>query len=515
MTEIILTQTEAASRPFALYHGADLPAAPVRLEIGAQFSAGAFGSLHSATALDGRPPVTPLVAKLFDAHAFGKHGMSPVVDSLRDLHDALGRHSQPDWPDGIRALPYAVYRARHDGQDTLVALMLDLRAMGYAPAPFTDSQRLQTYMGLPLEDRIGLATSLSERVGLLEAIGFVHGDLNAENLLMDVASGDVQIIDFDSGILVKRGDERPRTPGKQNDCMPPEVKGTGSGPLFEIDKFVPEAERWAVGSLMGYCLFAFHPGFFLRVISRAVIAEYAQQGGPWPRIDQQGPLFTDIPENVDAYRVLLPEMLSLPQPVQDAFGAFFDAGLTGSRRPRAADWRAALTSLTVPPTIDRFEVDETVAYEGMAVNLTWRVANAREVVIDGHGKQPASGLLRLVATSSSAFTIRAVNGYGESVAYTEPLRVMPVPTLQFVPVPSAPALSFETRIPVVGVGPADGTDWLGALNATFAAPPVALFPPSAPDLAYVAFPAGLLAGLAIPGIPAAPDPAHLVHPPSP
>ena len=177
--------------------------------------------------------------------------------------------------------------------------MLDLEPLG-CKAPFgdcedeDDDRAYERYCALDSLDRVDLALRFAERAALLERVAFLHCDLNPPNLQLNLTSRDVQVIDFDAGMVLVRGDERRLTAGKPDDCMPPEVKVPGrSRPALE--RYTAHAERWSIGSLMGLFLTGEHPGFFLRMFGARTVDAYARSAHTWPDIDIGGPLFRAAP----------------------------------------------------------------------------------------------------------------------------------------------------------------------------------------------------------------------------
>ena len=379
-SEVIIAHVEAASAAFSQHHQVDVPQDGARLRLGDDVGHGAFGTVYPVESIDGRPPSQQILAKVFGTTQMaGGGGPASTIAKTHDLHLALESSGVPAWPDAILGLPYCLFRGSVQGKPTLVALMLDLRARGYTPAPFTEQDELKNYNRRPQQDRIDIAVRLCERLRLLEDIGFVHGDLNSDNLLFNLRDRDVQVIDFDSGVVLKTGNERPDTAGKTDDCMPPEVKGAGTGQQVYLDVFTPEAERWSTGSLIGYCLLGFHPGFFLRAISKTVVDGYARAHETWPEIHVDGPLFTKLRDNQRHYGALRDRCLQLPRQVRERFAEFFNAGIDGSRRPTAAQWRDTLTILTRPPEIDRFTISEPTVFQGMVVELAWATTGSQHI----------------------------------------------------------------------------------------------------------------------------------------
>jgi len=432
--------------------GADVMLAPA-------FAHGGFGAVHAMESLDGKPPDRPMVMKVFDRAVLDDHGgAARLIANLSRFTTALEASADPGWPDALLALPFCIATVELAGHSEVAAVMLDLRALNYAAAEFTEPSTLADYLARPPCDRIDLAVRLTERCLLLERIAFVHGDLNPENLLVNPATLDVQLIDFDAGVIVRTGDERPLTPVKPDDSMPPEVKrpGTGGDPV-DLSRYTPAAERWSLGSLLGYVLFGVHPGFFLRTISARTIEDYAREPGVWPDIDTGGPLFTDIPQNQRAYQRMRRELSALPGGARELFDSFFKAGLNGELRPTAEEWATTLGGLQGLPAIEDVTVDDDFVVEGSVVRLSWRTRNASGVEITSLGKQPTSGSIAVAVDATTVFTVRAFNAYGVVDASSPVVRVVVLPRLESIVVPAFPGITLDFAYPpeLLGAGVLD------------------------------------------------------------
>jgi hypothetical protein len=448
VTAVEVTQVDVAGLAFAGHHGLRVPRVGDRLEIDTARDAGSFGAIHAVAALDGAAPPRPILAKVFDPDATTRDDAATLADLLGMLHAALETHGGPDWPAGVLALPYGLLRAQVDGRPRLVALMLDLAALGYAAPPFADRAAVPAYMRRPRRDRIELARCLADRFDALSDLGFLHADLNPDNLMFNMTTLDAQVIDFDAGTVVITGTERPRTAGRPDDCMPPEVKRGGHAPV-DLDAYTPAAERWAHGSLIGYCLFGVHPGFFLSRISRSAIEEYAAQPLRWPEIDTAGPLFTDVAANRRAYGRMVDELRELPLGTRDLFAELFRAGLDGAARPAPSEWRDTLAGLQRPPAIEDLRVDQELVLEGDDVAITWSVPNAAFVELKPGGRQPAEGRIVLTATRTMRVELHAFNDHGSDWRRGPLVTVVPLPRLTHVPLPDFPGLRIAASVPLV------------------------------------------------------------------
>lgn len=403
-------------------------------------AAGGFGAVHRVVSIDGAPPTRPVLAKVYFTDPLaGLGGRARLLDNYRALVIALEKLQESDWCDAVRALPFTMCQCRHGRRSVLVALMVDLAADGYTTWTFD-----QAYLQRDVRDRIELALSFARRHALLEALPYIHGDLNPENLLVNDATLDVQIIDFDGGTLIVDGTERPMTPGKTDDCMPPELKRKSG---VDMSRFTAAAERWSVGSLVGYFLFSTHPGFFLRHISARLVDAYAKTDEPWPEIDIAGPLFFE--KNRVPYEAMKSGLSSVPVATRELFVRFFKAGTRGVDRPTSDEWVVALEDLRSPPHFVRAALSESFVVEGESVTITWDARNAARVEILGVGIFGAVGSANVPVAATASYELVARNPNGEAVVKTDVVRVVPLPRITSIPVPAAPGLTLTTRLPAL------------------------------------------------------------------
>jgi serine/threonine protein kinase len=432
------------SAPFAHAHNVPLIAAGAQFSLGSTRGAGKFGSVCGAEPDLPEPNEAELVAKVFHPEAVAEVEEDVLVERVVRLQAALEPRPETDWPDRILGLPFALATTEVDGQRRLVAFMLDLQDLGYETVDLYDHRSADLHRRRPLHERVEFAIHFTRGYRLLEEIGFLHGDLNPENLMFNPASLDVQIIDLDAGVVLERGDETPLVAGKPGDCMPPEIKQTTPGlPPVDIKKYTAGAERWSTGSLVGLILYGLHPGFFLRAISSPAIEAYAGQG-PWPAIEEDSPEFTSHPPNRQAYEQIKPAFEAAPGECREAFARFFSAGIDGMQRPSARDWTRALSAARRPPSFKFLTAEPPVAPEGTEVVLSWATEDADRVESPVLGVLPANGTATILADQTRRHALTAINFYGETEQATDVVRVVPLPRIDSIPLSGFPGLNLKT-----------------------------------------------------------------------
>lgn len=413
MASLVHVRTMAvASHRFMAHHGTDAPRAGATLELGDRIAEpGGFGTVYPVRAVDGVVPRRGLAAKVYDPAVVGAG--DGIVTSTQRLIAALESQNPAGWEDRLLALPFWLAHVEVDGQAHLVALMLDLTVLGYEPCSFDGGDDV-AHRARPLTDRLRIAETFASTFEIFELIHYVHSDVNPENCLINFATGDTQIIDLDAGVVLETGAERPLSEGKPDEFLPPELRFATMNPnvVGSANPYTLQAERWSLGAMVGYLIFAAFPGFYLVNLSPLTLTAYAQSPAAWPDIDRSGVLFTRIAQNQQRYDELRAEFLALPNSVGDLFRRFFRAATNGADRPTAAEWKQGLLDLQAPPELLAFVVTPAVAADGEIVELSWLATNTSFVAIDGLvGRLAPTGTTRFIATASMDFTITLTNPY--------------------------------------------------------------------------------------------------------
>lgn len=439
MSVLTVEKVHVESRPFARHHRLRLPRAGSRLALGPARGEGAFGAVHEARLEDGSPAGRELLAKRIDLTRVRRPDL--MIENVSALLRALDRCVEPGWQDSVLALPFSVAAATVEGQAALIMFMLDLKALGYQPAPPSDAP--EGFRGWDRYRRIEIAFNFARRARLFEELSFLHGDLNPENTMINPSTLDVQVFDFDAGVVVDSGSERPLSANKPGPFIPPEIKQAGAS-LVDTGSFTLAAERWSVGIMVGTILFGASPATFIRELSAGAIDAYARQERSWPDIDPESEIFNPMDPTVFANFTRLFE--AAPGEARATFAEFFAAGSDGTARPRAGEWVKALAVARQAPSFEFVAVDRELVLEGTEFELTWVSQGAEWVKGAGLGDLELSGAKRVRLEQSRDFTLVAGNVFGETKMSSPRVRVVPLPRITSIPLPAFPALSLRARL---------------------------------------------------------------------
>lgn len=417
------------------------------------FASGSFGDVYEALSINGMAPSTPQAVKILRADGSGSdwRGFEAIQKLQRKILESNARRAEEQLPSlgnlpALCALPQFSFHGEENGERVLgySANRLDLE--GYLPFAtiLEDDQQRERYNELSFEDRMLLASELVEGFQVLEEMDFIHADINAPNLLIDIERRRLAIIDFDSGAVMDNRDDRPTTFGKRDDWLAPEIveqmgKPDSNGVVVKVDRFT---DRWSVFIGVHYLLFLCHPLFFFNeLLTRQSVGRYLAIYD-WPEISPVDPLFNpDAEEGYLVYRQLLGD---IPEPVMAKLRATLSEGfINPSRRTSYQQWALTLRAAQRAPEIAYFISNEESIVAGMQVCLSWSVSGAAQVFIDGVGAVDADGATELFPQESRSYQLTARARNGKSVSASFVVRVWPVPILKSLQVPT---VSIHSRV---------------------------------------------------------------------
>jgi len=358
------------------------------------FAQGGFGIVYRARRIDGRS-VTPQVIKLFleDSQGLASRGFATIQELQKRLSQKntellqtgtslLGRYP------ALQAAPQLSFEGFFEGRHVAGYSANDLTQFGFEEFGrlLEDGQKVKQFQALPHVLKMRLAAQLVNAFDLLSAhLRFIHADIKAEALFIDLKNVRLAIIDFDSGALARDPCDTPTTFGTKQDWLAPEIVRQLDDPRnrsrsVKVDLL---SDVWSVNIAIHYLFFCVHPLFFLTEISTRSIEEYFRRF-QWPDVDQNFHYFRR--EYASAYsgyaRFLKTE---LPHEVVRRFAFTINKGYHDpSARTTYGQWKTVLQTIN-RPAIHRFAADRTFVSDGRPVHLSWEVTGASRLEIDGIG----------------------------------------------------------------------------------------------------------------------------------
>lgn len=428
--QITITEVTSASRTIEPHPGAAALCVGDTIDVGQELGGGGFGTVYRCDAVAGAPGSGLVIKRHIPNTTIMPEDNAAVLAALHDAIDGAWGTTPADARRHLPAVPYWVGRARWGTDDAVISLSRDLGVEGYCGLDevLQDLHRFRAWLGLDMSERMAAAHDFASSHAMAEEIGFVHADINVENVFIDPAGGRAAIIDWDSGVLPGSPNAGPLAWGKADDFIAPEAKAGG---VLDASVIGELTERWSVGYLVHYLLFGVGPLFFLATLSDAHINQYLATH-TWPDIDQNSPLFNA--PNRAFYSRYLQDLADLPPSVIDLFQRFVTYGCADpTLRPTSAEWRDALLGASVPATFDWVALSSPAMVRGGEVRVSWDAPSAQAVFVDGHGPFPPAGWAAVSYSATQAIHLTARNTWGSTDHVTAAVVVVdlaPPPTFR-------------------------------------------------------------------------------------
>jgi hypothetical protein len=148
---------------------------------------------------------------------------------------------------------------------------------------------------------------------------------------------------------------------------------------------------------------------------------------------------------------LIGELQESPQ--EDQLYVFEATGLEGNRK-----FEHRINIRVCEASSANFKASRLFSYPNLPIKLSWEVANADSVSLDGIGEQPLIGTLEVTPGTDQTYKLRVNDPFGEHI-HTLTIRMLPLPVIKelWVPAPkidenlaisyNPPQLGLKVKVP--------------------------------------------------------------------
>lgn len=420
------------------------------------FDSGAFGEVYFCNSVNGVTLQLPQVLKIFldDGSGSAKRGFETILKLQEqiiayNLYLKQRNEKTIEQINALGALPQFSFEGVLNGH----------RVLGYSANLLSKNDWLlfgnifneedlqkrkelrNNFYNLPLDHRLKMAYDLAEGFAHLGQMKFIYADLNPKNFFINEKEGQLCLIDFEGGAV----NENPETYGKPGEWLAPEIQEQllkNNSPIIKVDL---NTDTWAVAIGIHFMLFHFHPLFFLKIRGKKEMQEYFKKY-QWPNIDKNHSNFRlELDGVYDTYIDKLKNKIP-----NELFKAFADTINKGYSNPNLRlsykQWINAIKGLMLPPSISKFEADNTVIIDGIPVLLSWEIdSKAHTVTIDnGVGDVTGKNEVRIRPDKNTTYTLKVIGHFGETDK-TLDISVFPTPIIKTISIPT-PIFNHQTTI---------------------------------------------------------------------
>jgi serine/threonine protein kinase len=308
---------------------------------------GGQGEIYPAERLDDHNG-SELLAKIF--YQDFPPSLPEMIAAIRANNARYGIEKCP----ALRALPLLLFRGTLQGQPVQGYIMRRVRGKTLHQI-LDDVHDLNAYINLPWTNRLELCRQFVEGMHILYSLRIVHADLNGQNLMIDMAQGQLAIIDLDGGTVAGTG-LTPVTIGKlEPGWLAPEImmKLAQTTARQQIPVGIA-VDLWATACGVHHLLLGLAPFFFMA--QQAQIADYLSRY-TWPQLRGLQGIST---HNAPAFGYY--ERVYQQNPVKRLLEFAFQRGyLDPAQRPTAYQWLQELGAVLAqtglvphpPPAVSR------------------------------------------------------------------------------------------------------------------------------------------------------------------
>jgi serine/threonine protein kinase len=395
---------------------------------------GGFGVAYRSRRFDGRP-ATPQVIKLLTESKPGiaHRGLATV----RELQARLAKKNAALLSSGTTLLtkypallgvPQLSFEGELEGQTVLGYSAHDLTAAGFEEfGEILDNEiRANQFQSLDLRSKLAMAAQLVAAFGLLSSeLSFIHADIKAAAIFVDLAKMRCAIIDYDSGALAESQSDKPLTCGTpMQDWLAPEIIRQ-LNPVGRQVEVTLLSDVWSVNVAVHYLLFSLHPFFFLNEISDRSMQAYGQ-AFRWPDADASFPFFNQ--EYVALHQSYVQFLRTrLPVEIVKKFEFTFNKGYSiPMQRASYNQWETVLRAVE-SPIIRSFQANRTFVDDALPVRLTWHVVGAARIEIKGLANVTGREWLDVNVTRDTTFELVLTSFSGQQISKTIQIEVSQAP----------------------------------------------------------------------------------------
>jgi serine/threonine protein kinase len=397
---------------------------------------GGFGVTYRARSINGAAPTSQVVKLLLGpSPAAVKRGYSTTQELQRRLavHDGRLRGAGASLVQSHPALagaPQLSFEGTLDGQQVVGYTATDLTTLGMEDFGdvLADDRKVDRLQRLPLAARMSLAWQLVDAFEFLSTqASYIHADIKAEAIFVDLARARCAVIDFDSGAVARDAGDTPTTFGTRQDWLAPEIieqldRPGNAARVIQVNLL---SDVWSVNVAVHYLLFGISPLFFFTEASERSIKAYAQRFR-WPDADATFPYFR---REYAAQHASYTDHLrrALPHDLVDRLAFTMNEGYANpAARTSYGQWKSVLGARN-KAAIGRFTADRTFVTDTRPVRLEWSVSGALRLEIAGVGDVTGRSGVDVPVRGDTTFTLTLVPLNGRPISRSIRVEVSKAP----------------------------------------------------------------------------------------
>jgi serine/threonine protein kinase len=401
----------------------------------APIGGGGFGVVYRMLSIDGRSCPPQVIKILLDTMTeSATRGFATIQELQRRLANKHQAYTQQGSSliqrhPSLLAVPQFSFRGMLDGHPVVGYGANDLTAAGLESfgGILNDDAKTMQLQTLPLHARLALAAQLVDAFDLLSThLQYIHADLKAEAVFVDLQTQRCAVIDFDSGAAARHPGDTPSTFGTKQDWLAPEIvqqldQVGNANRAIRVDLY---SDVWSLAIGVHYLLFGCHPLFFLSELSDRSVDAYFKRF-KWPNVDPSFSFF--VHQYAAGYQVYRQALRTLPREIERRLEITVNMGYQQpSRRITVGQWKAILGAANRPAIVE-FAADPPTIVDRRPVRLSWSVTGAAKLSISGVGDVTYRAFADVQVRRDTVFTLTLTPPSGPPISQSAWVTVSKAP----------------------------------------------------------------------------------------
>lgn len=246
---------------------------------------GGFGTIYKAVIANSKNQSYKFAIKVFHdiSNTHGYTTINSLIDKINDYE--LNASESLKSIASLQALPLFSFEGKLKGKIVRGYVTYFLNHNEYMSLDEILATKSNEYNQLGLDERLYLSEQLCRAVQGLEKLTYIHADINAQNILINLINLDLVLIDFDSGAITDSNNNVPSTWGKPNDWIAPEIRKQIDDKNQSITINI-HSDRFSVMVGIHYLIFIQSPYCFLKNMSEQTMTSYLNTY-KWPNVPRK------------------------------------------------------------------------------------------------------------------------------------------------------------------------------------------------------------------------------------
>ena len=401
----------------------------------ASLDEGKFGVLYKCISINGQPTKQEQIIKIFKKE--GENHSYKTIENLQEK--VIRKNSELKRLNELELQNYPIFKAfpqlRFEG--TMRGESVKGYSANFLSGDFVSCEAVWPdkdgkYHHVKEKIKLLCAYNLVKGFEILRGLNYIHSDINPLNMFLNLTTGDLVLIDYDSGCVTDSNQDKPITIGKSVDpeWLAPQIKEAkeASANEFKVDF---DTELWSVTVGVHYILFGCLPFSFLDGGggSFLIVKEYLSQD-EWPRVSYTYKDFIKGEEKF--HKNYIKRFDKLNGNLRACLSKTLNSGyLLPKERTPYVEWTKVLAAMHTHPEIVVFESNPNTVLGKTMITVKWKVKGAIKIFLNGQDV-PSQGSQQFEISKDTSFSLSSQNIFGKTVGDFQ-VQFRPLPTFDITP----------------------------------------------------------------------------------